>query len=156
MASVGLQSVSFPGLAAIIVTICCACSAADTMVIAAVWTDRILFIFCPSSLVSANIGLFYNDTCCLLEIFGVSFITTPHHSFPDHLVGPVINASTARAEDLGIESRLHWDFSGSSHTSDIKNGTLVAIPCQAPGVIGSALGLVGPVSVYCDRVRWKV
>ena len=30
------------------------------------------------------------------------------------------------------------------------------LPCQAPGVIGSALGLVGPVSVYCDRVRWKV
>ena len=24
------------------------------------------------------------------------------------------------------------------------------IPCQTPGVIGSALGLVGPVSVYCD------
>ena len=30
------------------------------------------------------------------------------------------------------------------------------LPCQAPGVIGSALGLVGPVSVYCDWVRWKV
>ena len=25
--------------------------------------------------------------------------------------------------------------------------------CQAPGVIGSALGLVGPVSVYCNWVR---
>ena len=24
------------------------------------------------------------------------------------------------------------------------------LPCQAPGIIGSALGLVGPVSVYCD------
>ena len=30
------------------------------------------------------------------------------------------------------------------------------LPCQAPGVIGSALGLVGPVSVYCNWVRWKV
>ena len=30
------------------------------------------------------------------------------------------------------------------------------LSCQAPGVIGSALGLVGPVSVYCDWVRWKV
>ena len=30
------------------------------------------------------------------------------------------------------------------------------VPCQAPAVIGSALGLVGPVSVYCDWVRWKV
>ena len=27
------------------------------------------------------------------------------------------------------------------------------LPSQAPGVRGSALGLVGPVSVYCDRVR---
>ena len=27
------------------------------------------------------------------------------------------------------------------------------LPDQAPGVIGSALGLVGPVSVYCDWVR---
>ena len=25
-----------------------------------------------------------------------------------------------------------------------------------PGVIGSVLGLVGPVSVYCDWVTWKV
>ena len=25
-----------------------------------------------------------------------------------------------------------------------------------PGVIGSALGLVRPVSVYCDWVRWRV
>ena len=25
--------------------------------------------------------------------------------------------------------------------------------CRAPGIIGSALGLVGPVSVYCDSVR---
>ena len=48
-------------------------------------------------------------------------------------------------------------FSGSSHTSDLKMGTPVA--CQAPGVIGSALGLVDPVQrerenfVYCDWVR---
>ena len=27
------------------------------------------------------------------------------------------------------------------------------LPCKAPGVIGSALELVGPVSVYCDWVR---
>ena len=30
------------------------------------------------------------------------------------------------------------------------------LPCQAPGVIGSVMGLVDPVSVYCDWVRWKV
>ena len=30
------------------------------------------------------------------------------------------------------------------------------LSCLAPGVIGSVLGLVGQVSVYCDWVRWKV
>ena len=30
------------------------------------------------------------------------------------------------------------------------------LPCQAPGVIGSVLGLIGPVSVYWNWVRWKV
>ena len=27
------------------------------------------------------------------------------------------------------------------------------LPCQAPGVVGSVLGLDGPVSVYCDWLR---
>ena len=35
-------------------------------------------------------------------------------------------------------------FSGSSHTSDLKIGTAVATLC---GVMGSVLGMVGPVSV---------
>ena len=35
-------------------------------------------------------------------------------------------ASTSRAEDLGVNSRLSRDFSGSSHTSDLKIGTAVA------------------------------
>ena len=34
--------------------------------------------------------------------------------------------------------------------------TLQWLPCQAPGVTGSALGLVGPVSVYCDWVSNKL
>ena len=29
----------------------------------------------------------------------------------------------------------------------------IAFFFQAPGVVGSVLGLVGPVSVYCDWVR---
>ena len=61
------------------------------------------------------------------------------------LVGLVVKASASRAEGPGFESRLRGIFSGSSHTSDLKIDT--------PGVIGSALGLVGPVSVYCDWVR---
>ena len=70
----------------------------------------------------------------------------------DHLVGLVVKASASGAEDPWFESRLRRDFSGSSHTSKL---ALQWLPCQVPGVIGSALGLVGPVSVYCDWVRWK-
>ena len=41
----------------------------------------------------------------------------------------------------GFDSRLgRREFSGSSHTSDLKIGT----PVKAPGVKGSALGLAGP------------
>ena len=50
--------------------------------------------------------------------------------------------------DTGFDSRLSGDFPGSSRTSDLKMGNPVAL-----GVIGSALGLVGPVSVYCDWVK---
>ena len=42
------------------------------------------------------------------------------------LVGLVVKASASGAEDPGIESRLRWDFSRSSHTSDLKSGTPVA------------------------------
>ena len=64
----------------------------------------------------------------------------------DSLVGLVVKASVSRAEDPGFESHLRQDFSGSSHTSDLKLA-LQWLPCQVPGVIGSPLGLVGPVSV---------
>ena len=65
----------------------------------------------------------------------------------------MVKASALREEDPGFDSRLRCgDFSGSSHTSDLKIGTPVAT-LQAPGVIGSALGLVGSVSACCDRVR---
>ena len=46
---------------------------------------------------------------------------------------------------FGVES-YHW----------LKKMALQGLPCQAPGIIGSVLGLVDPVSVYCDWVRWKV
>ena len=48
-----------------------------------------------------------------------------------HLVGLVVKASAWRVEDPGFESHLRWDFSGSSHTSDLKIGTAVA---TLPGV----------------------
>ena len=44
----------------------------------------------------------------------------------DCLDGLVVKVSVSRAEDLGFESRLRRDFSGSSHASDSKIGTPVA------------------------------
>ena len=44
----------------------------------------------------------------------------------DHLAGLVVKVSALRAEDPGFDSRLRWDFSRSSHTSDLKNGTPMA------------------------------
>ena len=67
-----------------------------------------------------------------------------------HLAGPVVKASASGAEDPGFESHLRRAFSRSSHTRDLKIGTPVT---TLPGIVGSALGLVGPVSVYCDWAR---
>ena len=41
---------------------------------------------------------------------------------------------------------------------DTSDSTLVLrwLSCQEPGVIGSVLGLVSPVSACCDWMRWKV
>ena len=57
----------------------------------------------------------------------------------------------------GFDSYLHrGSLSGSSHTGDFKISTPVArLPAvrRYKVIIGSALGMVGPVLVYCDRVR---
>ena len=44
----------------------------------------------------------------------------------DRLVGLVVKASASGAEVPGFQSCLRRDFSGSSHTGDLKIGTLVA------------------------------
>ena len=75
--------------------------------------------------------------------------TEPPHS-------PSGKASTSRAEDPRFESRLRRDFFGGRVIPVTSKLALQWLPCPATGVIGSALGLVGPVSVYCDWVRWKV
>ena len=76
---------------------------------------------------------------------------------PNHLIGLVVKESASRAEDPWFESCLRRDFSGVSGVIPVTSKlALQWLPCQAPGVIGSVLGLVGPVSVYCDWVRWKV
>ena len=48
------------------------------------------------------------------------------YTIKDRLVGLVVKLSASWAEDPGFESCLRQDFSGSNHTSDLKNGTPVA------------------------------
>ena len=112
----------------------------------------------------------------LQQEWQMNLAVSPKHN---RLIGLVVKGSALRAEDLVFESHLHQDFSRSSHTSDLKIGTPVAtlpgawcyrvsagtgrpsvsilwlgeVESLIWGVIGSVLGLVGPVSVYCDWVR---
>ena len=99
--------------------------------------------------------------CCTFAIRSFSQVSATPASNPvivyslpvvavNRLAGLVIKASASGAEDPGFQSRLRRDFSGSSHTSDLKIGFPVA---TLPGIIWSALGLVGPVPVCCDWVR---
>ena len=63
---------------------------------------------------------------------------------------PSREASASRAADLGSIPAFAADlFPGRATASGLK---LVArwLPSQAPGIIGSALGMVDPVPVYCD------
>ena len=61
-----------------------------------------------------------------LPIIG-AFVDSTTDAYCDRLVGLVVKASASVAEDPVFESRLRGDFSGSSHTSDFKIGTPVAI-----------------------------
>ena len=70
----------------------------------------------------------------------------------DRLVGLVVKASASRAEDPGFESRRVGIFPCRVIPVTYKLA-LQWLPCQVSGVIGSALGMVGLVSVYCDWVR---
>ena len=61
----------------------------------------------------------------------LTFFHMPINRRQNRLVGLAVKTSTSRAEDSGFESRLRRDFSGPSHTSDLKIGTPVA---TLPGV----------------------
>ena len=62
----------------------------------------------------------------------------------------LLTSSASMIPAPGFESRFRLDlFPGRITHTDFKTGSPQWLPCQAPGVIGSALGLVGPVSVYC-------
>ena len=60
------------------------------------------------------------------------------------MVGIVVKASALRAEDMGLESRLWRDFSGSSHTSALKIGTpLATLPGAWRYGVGAGTGWPG-------------
>ena len=61
----------------------------------------------------------------------------------DCRVGLVVRVSAWGAEDLAFESRLGWDFSGSSHTSDLKTGTPVATLPGAWRMVSAGAGWSG-------------
>ena len=79
------------------------------------------------------------------------FVTMLHR-----LVGLVVRRLPRERKIPGSNPACSGIFWGSSHTSDLKKMALQWLPCQEPCVIGSALRLVGPVSVYCDWVRLNV
>ena len=71
-----------------------------------------------------------------------------------HLVSLVVKASAWIMEDLGFESCLPWDFSGLSHTSDLKIGTPVA---TLPGAwfyrVSAGTGRLGVSKLWLGEVE---
>ena len=66
------------------------------------------------------------ENCRHLTVVGLH-VTGPWAALKkDRLVGLVVKGSASRTEDPGFEFRLRRDFSGLSHTSDLKIGTPVA------------------------------
>ena len=56
----------------------------------------------------------------------------------------MVEASASGAEGLEFEAGLRQDFSGSSHTSDLKIGTPVAaLPCAWHYRVGAGTGRPG-------------
>ena len=68
----------------------------------------------------------------------------------------MVKASASRAEDPGFESPLGPGFFRGRVIPVTSKLAFQWLPYQKPGVRGSVLGLVGPVSVDRDWVRWKV
>ena len=115
-----------------------------------------LFLHTACVLVDCSFSLssFLSSAClCTFDIRQFSCIRKALKQ--DRLVGLVVKASASRAEDPGFESRLRRDFFRGRVIPVTSKLALQWLPFQAPGVIGSALGLIGPVLVYCDWVRWK-
>ena len=74
-----------------------------------------------------------------------------HQSVDGHrLFGLVVKAFASRAEGQGFESRLRRDFFPGRIILVTSKLALQWLPCQAPGVVGSALGLGEVESLICS------
>ena len=73
-----------------------------------------------------------------------------------NLVGQAVKASASRAADLGSIPIFEVELFPDKEVPVTSKLVLQWLPCQAPDVKGSVLGLVGLVSVYCDWVRQNV
>ena len=75
----------------------------------------------------------------------------------DCLIGLVVRVPASRAEDRGSNPTCNRIFQG--RVIPVTYSYKLAfqwLSCQAPGDIGSALGLVSLETEYCDWVRGKV
>ena len=71
----------------------------------------------------------------------------------DRIVGLVVRRPPRERKVQGSNPALRRDFFRGRVIPVTSKLALQWLPCQVPGVIGSVLGLVGPMSVYCDWVR---
>ena len=71
----------------------------------------------------------------------------------NRLVGLVVKASATSAEEQYRCSNPTKGFFPGRVVPLTSKLALQWLPCQALGVTGSALGLIGPVSVYCGWMR---
>ena len=62
------------------------------------------------------------EKCCSsgVVVLTKTSVTVLPLAVVNRLAGVVVKASVSEAEGPGFESRLRRDFSGSSHTSDLK------------------------------------
>ena len=103
---------------AIICQACChhwlCCTCAVTFRCVSLLSNIFVHQIRPSVLIYAYMYIFGNNDWC-----------NCHHRI-DCLIGLVVKASASRAKDPGFESHLRQEFSGSSHTNDLRIGTPVA------------------------------
>ena len=105
-------------------------------------------------LVWCDFGLIWGFSVCLFVCLIRSFFLCsppppPFSSSSCRFVGLVAKSSTSRAAKLDSIPTFAVDILPGRVIPEAQKQVLQWLPCQAPGNIESALGMTGPVSVYC-------